>query len=227
MLLIKMDPDRSLLPNNPSSTRISNISQINVKEVLSKIDLISLAEEYGLDLEPQTNGDYIAFCPFHDDKETKSLRFYTNTGTFHCFGCHAGSSAFEFVMKIEGIEFKDALFKLAGRIGYNNQFDLRDIYLPDKVKDDVRNTRENIEKISIQKAREVFFNLKNTGLVPLKLLYYHFENLWKSYDKNQRIFDKKQFNLEFSEGYEVILYRMYGAFIQKLNELEKELNPFK
>jgi len=186
-----------------------------------------LAEEYGLDLEPQTNGDYIAFCPFHDDKETKSLRFYTNTNSYFCFGCHAGSSAFDFVMTMEGITFKDALYKLANRVGYNSCFDLRDIYISDKSNDNVKTTRENIERSSVQKAREVYFNLKNTGLVPLKILFEKFEELWKGYDRNQRIFDKKQFNSEFSDDPSVILYRAYEAFIKKLTELEKELNPFR
>lgn len=220
-----MEQDNQPQGNLQCSTRNPNFSPINTKEVLAKIDLISLAEEYGLDLEPQTNGDYIAFCPFHDDKETKSLRFYVQTGTFFCFGCHAGSSAFEFVMKMEGIEFKDALYKLAGRIGYSNHFDLRDINVSNSNHDNnVRLIRENIERASIQKARELYVNLRNTQLVSLKFLFEKFEGLWKWYDRNQRIFDKKQFNLEFSDDPSVILYRMYEAFIHKLIELEKELN---
>jgi len=220
-----------MVQDNPTnlqcSTKKQNINQINIKEVLAKIDLISLAEEYGLDLEPQTNGDYIAFCPFHDDKETKSLRFYTTSGTFFCFGCHAGSSAFEFVMKMENIEFKDALYKLAGRVGYSNYFDLSDDINVSNTNqnNDFRIIRENIEQVSVQKARELYFKLRNTQLVSLKILYEKFEELWKWYDKNQRIFDKKQFNLEFSDDLSVKLYKMYEVFLCKLTELEKELNP--
>jgi len=220
-----------MVQDNPTnlqcSTKKQNINQINIKEVLAKIDLISLAEEYGLDLEPQTNGDYIAFCPFHDDKETKSLRFYTTSGTFFCFGCHAGSSAFEFVMKMENIEFKDALYKLVGRVGYSNYFDLSDDINVSNTNqnNDFRIIRENIEQVSVQKARELYFKLRNTQLVSLKILYEKFEELWKWYDKNQRIFDKKQFNLEFSDDLSVKLYKMYEVFLCKLTELEKELNP--
>lgn len=218
-----MEQDRPL--SSQLATKTQSTNSINTKEVLSKIDLVSLAEEYGLDLEPQTNGDYIAFCPFHDDKETKSLRFYVQTGSWHCFGCHAGSSAFEFVMKMEGIEFKEALYKLANKVGYSNYFDLRDINISTNSNNDIRVLRENIERTSIQKAREIYINLKNTKLVPLKVLFEKFETLWSWYDKNQRIFDKKQFNVEFSDDPSVILYRMYEVFVTKLVELKKELDP--
>jgi len=218
-----MEQDKQVPPQYSTKTQSTN--SINIKEVLSKIDLVSLAEEYGLDLEPQTNGDYIAFCPFHDDKETKSLRLYVRSNSWHCFGCHAGSSAFEFVMKMEGIEFKEALYKLANKAGYNNYFDLRDINISTDSNNDVRVLRENIERASIQKVREIYINLRNTRLVPLKNLFEKFEDLWGGYDRNQRIFDKKQFNSEFSDDPSVILYRMYEVFVTKLVALEKELDP--
>ncbi|KKM72037.1 hypothetical protein LCGC14_1424590, partial [marine sediment metagenome] len=56
-------------------------STINVADVASKVDLVTLAWEYGLDLLPQNNGDYTCLCPFHDDRETPSMRFYVQTNT--------------------------------------------------------------------------------------------------------------------------------------------------
>lgn len=47
-------------------------------------------------------------CLFHDDSSA-SLHIYPDTNTFHCFGCKAGSSTIDFMMKMNNCTFKEAI----------------------------------------------------------------------------------------------------------------------
>lgn len=60
--------------------------------------------------------DYQGLCPFHKEK-TPSFHISSQKGLFHCFGCQAGGDIFEFLQKIESIDFKQALAKLAVEAG--------------------------------------------------------------------------------------------------------------
>ena len=47
-------------------------------------------------------------CPFHDDKNP-SLVITPSKGLWNCFGCDAGGTVIDFVMRSEGISFRHAL----------------------------------------------------------------------------------------------------------------------
>jgi len=55
-------------------------------------------------------------CPFHSEK-TPSFVVNEERGTYHCFGCGAGGSAFRFVMEVEGRPFVEAVRALAAQAG--------------------------------------------------------------------------------------------------------------
>jgi len=59
---------------------------------------------------------YTGLCPFHSEK-TPSFTVNPELGFFYCFGCHAGGDVFDFVMRMGGMAFPDALTELAGRAG--------------------------------------------------------------------------------------------------------------
>jgi DNA primase len=59
---------------------------------------------------------YTGLCPFHSEK-TPSFSVNPELGVFYCFGCHAGGDVFDFVMRINGVGFPDALAELADRAG--------------------------------------------------------------------------------------------------------------
>jgi DNA primase len=59
---------------------------------------------------------YTGLCPFHSEK-TPSFTVNPELGFFYCFGCHAGGDVFDFVMRMSGVGFPDALAELAGRAG--------------------------------------------------------------------------------------------------------------
>ncbi len=193
-------------------------STINVADVVSKVDLVTLAWEYGLDLLPQNNGDYICLCPFHNDSETPSMRFYVQTNTFHCFGCQAGASVFEFVMRMDNIEFPAALHKLAERVGYTGTYSIRDLNIQ-STDDSFIIVREKIEIEIHRKAKQTLTYLRDIG-TPLSILYQNFEILWEWYDRTQYLFDKKIFNGTSSVVLKGKLYRFHEEFLKKLVETE-------
>jgi DNA primase len=59
---------------------------------------------------------YKALCPFHEEK-TPSFIVTPDRQTYHCFGCGAGGNVFTFLMKHQGLEFREAIDLLAARAG--------------------------------------------------------------------------------------------------------------
>ncbi len=91
------------------------MSQID--EIKARIDIVDLVSETGVKLR-HAGKNYTGFCPFHDNKKTPAFVVWPESGTWRCFGaCNEGGDIFKFVMKREGIDFKEALQKLAARAG--------------------------------------------------------------------------------------------------------------
>lgn len=55
-------------------------------------------------------------CPFKSHKggqeNRPSFRYYPDTNSFNCFGCHRGGGPVEFIMHMDGIEKMDAAVKI-------------------------------------------------------------------------------------------------------------------
>jgi len=60
--------------------------------------------------------EHSGLCPFHKEK-TPSFTVNEDKGFYHCFGCGAHGSAFDFVMETEGLNFREAVDKLAAEVG--------------------------------------------------------------------------------------------------------------
>lgn len=60
--------------------------------------------------------NHIGLCPFHGEK-TPSFNVNAEKQIFKCFGCGKGGDLFSFVMEADGVEFGEALSRLAERYG--------------------------------------------------------------------------------------------------------------
>ena len=52
-------------------------------------------------------------CPFHEER-TPSFTIFTNDNSFYCFGCHSHGDSITFFMKLNKINFADAVKQLNG-----------------------------------------------------------------------------------------------------------------
>ena len=78
-------------------------------EIKSRIDIVELITASGVRLR-KSGRNYTGFCPFHPNKHTPAFVVWPETGTWRCFGeCNEGGDIFKFVMKKEGIDFREAL----------------------------------------------------------------------------------------------------------------------
>ncbi len=86
-------------------------------EIKSRIDIVELITASGVRLR-KSGRNFTGFCPFHPNKNTPAFVVWPETGTWRCFGeCNEGGDIFKFVMKKEGIDFREALTRLAARAG--------------------------------------------------------------------------------------------------------------
>lgn len=86
-------------------------------EIKSRIDIVDLVSESGVKLR-KSGRNYTGFCPFHANKHTPAFVVWPETGTWRCFGeCNEGGDIFKFVMKKDGVDFREALTRLAARAG--------------------------------------------------------------------------------------------------------------
>ena len=85
-----------------------------VEEVRSRADIVEII---GAHVRLRKAGrNFVGLCPFHGEK-TPSFTVNREKGFFHCFGCGVGGDVFNFVMRMEGATFPEALRSLANRYG--------------------------------------------------------------------------------------------------------------
>ncbi|RLB83102.1 MAG: hypothetical protein DRH17_03345 [Deltaproteobacteria bacterium] len=79
---------------------------MDVSVIRDSVDLVSVAEAAGVELKRSGNR-HVGLCPFHAD-ETPSFTVFPD-GHFHCFGCGEHGDAIDFIQRLHGYTFKEAL----------------------------------------------------------------------------------------------------------------------
>ena len=161
-----------------------------IEEVRQNNDIVDIISQYVHLTRKGRN--YFGLCPFHSEK-SPSFSVSPDRQIFHCFGCGVGGNVYTFLMKIEGITFKEALEQLAERAN---------IQLP-KLENNADTAREEL-KAKVYKVNE--FTAE----------FYH-QNLYKPTSKiGQEYVKKRKMNKETLEAYRL-------GFSGKYDELYKAL----
>lgn len=83
-------------------------------EISSRLDILDVVAE---SVKLSRKGDrYWGLCPFHTEK-TPSFSVSPGKNMFYCFGCHSGGNLFTYIMKRDGLDFSEAVQKLADQAG--------------------------------------------------------------------------------------------------------------
>jgi DNA primase len=87
-----------------------------IDDVKARLDIVETVGAYVPDLK-KAGRTYKARCPFHNER-TPSFTVDPERGTWHCFGaCSTGGDVIEFVRRVEGLDFREALRVCAERAG--------------------------------------------------------------------------------------------------------------
>ncbi len=91
------------------------IRQQDIEELRERADIVEVISDH---VQLKKAGRYLkGLCPFHDEK-TPSFHVDPVKQLFHCFGCGEGGNVYGFLMKKEGLDFREAVERLAQRYGY-------------------------------------------------------------------------------------------------------------
>ncbi|MCS6803067.1 MAG: DNA primase [Chloroflexota bacterium] len=115
-----------------------------IDEIKARLDIVDLVSPF-VSLR-KSGRSYLGRCPFHEDR-TPSFVVYPDTWSFHCFGCGANGSGFDFIMRQEGLSFSEALRKLAARAG---------VTLPERSADPVAKERRSRLESLVEAAAAYF-----------------------------------------------------------------------
>ncbi len=100
------------------------IPQTFISQLLSMCDIEDIVSSYANVKRQGRNKSCL--CPFHSEK-TPSMVIYNDTQSFYCFGCGVGGDVITFIMKIENLDYVEAVKFLANRVG---------LQIPEEARDD-------------------------------------------------------------------------------------------
>ena len=90
---------------------MARIPEDDLERLKRNVSLAELCRLHGIELKPHGRKDLIGKCPFHED-ENPSFVVSPDKNLFHCLGCDAAGSVIDLVMKLDKIEFREAVDKL-------------------------------------------------------------------------------------------------------------------
>ena len=93
---------------------MARISQETIDRIRHASDILDVISQY-VNLKKRGR-NYFGLCPFHHER-TPSFSVAPEKEIYHCFGCGAGGSVFNFIMEHENLSFVEAVQQLGRRYG--------------------------------------------------------------------------------------------------------------
>ena len=135
-----------------------------VDEIKSRCDIVDVIGSY-VTLK-RAGSIYKGLCPFHNEK-TPSFAVYESKQFFNCYGCGAAGDVISFVMKIENIDFRTAVSKLAEQYGIDmDKFGFRNESKKNEVYELNRDAARFFFKNMTERANPGLEYMKRRGLDP-------------------------------------------------------------
>ena len=85
------------------------------EQIKERIDIVSFITDF-VPLR-KAGRNWLGFCPFHPNTRSPAFTVFPDTQSYHCFGCKASGTVFDFLMQRDGLDFAEALEQLAARAG--------------------------------------------------------------------------------------------------------------
>lgn len=126
--------------------------QYFIDDLKNRADLVRIVQPYAQDLKKK-GANWMACCPFHQEK-TPSFSVNPSKGFYKCFGCGKGGTAFNFVMEMEGLNFPEAVKRVA---------EISGVMLPEPV-DDASYQRNKAKRDEAKKLADQIIELNQTAL---------------------------------------------------------------
>ncbi|WP_338804263.1 CHC2 zinc finger domain-containing protein [Xenorhabdus griffiniae] len=96
---------------------MARIPEAELQHLKSAVSLVAVIEQQGRQLFKRGK-DMTVLCPFHEEK-TPSMVITPSKNLYHCFGCDAGGSVLDWVMKTENLSLRHAVERLRAVLGVN------------------------------------------------------------------------------------------------------------
>ena len=131
-----------------------------IEEVISQNDIVEVVSEY-VTLK-KSGRNYMGLCPFHREK-SPSFCVSIDKQIFKCFGCSEGGNVITFIMKIENIDFWEAVEMLAERAGIDTtRYEVNNYY------NKIESTKKDMKDVMYKLNRDVGLFYHNNLIELLK-----------------------------------------------------------
>jgi DNA primase len=130
---------------------IGRVPDDTLQRIRERVSIVEVVSQY-VSLK-KAGRSHLGLCPFHGEK-TPSFTVNDERGLFHCFGCGTGGTVFTFLMRMEKLEFPEAVEQLAKRAG---------VELPQREPTQVSTRREKLWDLNARAVRFFQEQLASAG----------------------------------------------------------------
>jgi len=112
-----------------------------IEDIQRNLSIVDVVQDATV-LKKSSGDEWVGLCPFHSEK-TPSFFVNENKNVYYCFGCQAKGNMFTFVMRHNGISFKEALRFLA----HKANIDIEDYFEKNGSLGDIYNILQKHKKL--------------------------------------------------------------------------------